>query len=93
MKPSKNPAAVALGKMKSEAKAASSRENGKLGGRPVLEEFVCPACKTKAMLPWNKRHWCKCNPSAEFEMTSVRIAANTDRVVGGFLTKKAKGEK
>lgn len=30
----KNPAAVALGKRKSEKKAAASRENGKLGGRP-----------------------------------------------------------
>jgi hypothetical protein len=37
--PRKNPAAVALGrrggKAKSERKAASSRENGKKGGRPV----------------------------------------------------------
>ena len=30
----KNPAAVALGKMKSAAKSKASRENGKLGGRP-----------------------------------------------------------
>jgi hypothetical protein len=33
-KKKKNPAAVALGKIKSEAKAKASRENGKLGGRP-----------------------------------------------------------
>jgi len=30
----KNPAAVALGKMKSAAKTKAARENGKLGGRP-----------------------------------------------------------
>ena len=30
----KNPAAVALGSIKSERKAAAARENGKLGGRP-----------------------------------------------------------
>lgn len=30
----KNPAAVALGSIKSEKKSLSSRENGKLGGRP-----------------------------------------------------------
>jgi hypothetical protein len=30
----KNPAAVALGKIKSDKKAKASRENGKKGGRP-----------------------------------------------------------
>ena len=30
----KNPAAVALGQMKSAAKSKAARENGKLGGRP-----------------------------------------------------------
>jgi hypothetical protein len=30
----KNPAAVALGAMKSEKKAVAARENGKKGGRP-----------------------------------------------------------
>lgn len=30
----KNPAAVALGSMKSKKKAAASKENGKKGGRP-----------------------------------------------------------
>jgi hypothetical protein len=37
----KNPAAVALGSIKSDKKAKSSRENGKKGGRPktVKEEI------------------------------------------------------
>jgi hypothetical protein len=30
----KNPAAVALGKIKSAAKSKAARENGRLGGRP-----------------------------------------------------------
>ena len=34
MQSNKNPAAVALGKMKSEKKAKASRENGKKGGWP-----------------------------------------------------------
>lgn len=34
MFPTKNPAAVALGSIKSKKKAAASRENGKKGGRP-----------------------------------------------------------
>lgn len=37
----KNPHAVALGRIKSEAKAKAARENGKLGGRPrKLSESV-----------------------------------------------------
>jgi hypothetical protein len=34
MKTIKNPNAVALGSIKTKKKAKSSRENGKLGGRP-----------------------------------------------------------
>jgi len=36
---SKNPAAVALGSIKSKAKAVSSSANGKLGGRPEQRFF------------------------------------------------------
>jgi hypothetical protein len=51
----KNPAAVSLGrrggkiggKVKSEAKAAAVRENGKLGGRPMCTCQTCPACKKR----------------------------------------------
>ena len=39
----KNPAAVALGKIKSERKTESSRRNGAAGGRPhaPIESFPC----------------------------------------------------
>lgn len=40
----KNPAAVALGSMKSEKKAHAARENGKKGGRPR----ECESCEKKA---------------------------------------------
>lgn len=45
----KNPAAVALGKLggsvKTDAKAAAARENGKKGGRPF--SFTCASCGTE----------------------------------------------
>lgn len=49
MKPqnSKNPAAVALGSIKTRRKSKSSRANGKLGGRPPLND---PNAKQKKLL-------------------------------------------
>lgn len=50
----KNPAAVALGSIRSEKKSQSSRENGKKGGRPKMNDEMrefplgkdnyCPRC-------------------------------------------------
>jgi hypothetical protein len=37
----KNPAAVALGKIKTPKKAKASRKNGKLGGRPTRKCEMC----------------------------------------------------
>ena len=44
----KNKYAVKLGSIKTEKKAKSSRENGKLGGRPTnatpKSDVICPLC-------------------------------------------------
>jgi len=40
--PAKNPAAVALGSIKTPKKAAASRKNGKLGGRPKQKKRALP---------------------------------------------------
>lgn len=43
MKPTKNPAAVALGKLggsvRSQAKSAAAKDNGKRGGRPRKKQI------------------------------------------------------
>ena len=44
----KNPAAVALGKMKSAAKSKAARENGKLGGRPRKPKRVARRANTRS---------------------------------------------
>lgn len=47
----KNPAAVALGSIKSEKKAKASRENGKKGGRPRKVQSDEAQTTTKATTP------------------------------------------
>lgn len=51
MKTEKNPAAVALGSMRSKKKAASSRENGKKGGRWSRDKIIkiCRETSSKKM--------------------------------------------
>ncbi len=50
----KNPAAVALGRIKSPAKSEASRANGKLGGRPKAKS---PAKTRAAKLNANLPRW------------------------------------
>ena len=47
----KNPAAVALGKIKSRARAKASRENGKLGGRPKKTQRAARRANAPRELP------------------------------------------
>lgn len=57
MKPKKkNPAAQALGRIKSEKRAAASRENGKLGGpRPRYE--INALLFRQSKMWWLIKHW------------------------------------
>jgi len=57
-KSKKNPAAVALGSIRSEAKAKAARANGRKGGRPRLQDLV------KA-LAWNDAFGCYTRPGME----------------------------
>ncbi len=53
----KNPAAVALGSIKSEAKTSAARENGKKGGRPVGKmRTVCITEMHENGREWTSRH-------------------------------------
>tara|TARA_R110000868_G_scaffold207859_1_gene456897 strand:- start:89 stop:319 length:231 start_codon:yes stop_codon:yes gene_type:complete len=53
----KNPHAVALGRIKSPAKAKAARRNGKLGGRPRKEQnsYYCKECGVTMLRDSSKR--------------------------------------
>lgn len=62
MKPTKNPAAVALGSIKSEKKAVAARENGKKGGRPKSTppvDFVSVSSTEDAVVFHDHRPTCR----------------------------------
>jgi hypothetical protein len=56
----KNPAAAALGRIKSPAKTRAVRENGKLGGRPPLPR--CAKCGAKVHNA--EEHVCEPSPQS-----------------------------
>ena len=72
----KNPAAVALGSMRSEKKAASSAENGKKGGRPRLpsgfgyKKFISVAREYRAGNAGNVHAPCMVATTAGFDVWS-----------------------
>ena len=49
-------AAAAMGRVKSDKKAAAARENGKRGGRPPTPKptLICPKCKSSNQV-WNNQ--------------------------------------
>lgn len=59
----KNPAAVALGSVKSISKTEAARENGKKGGRPKSERYMICHCGNPRTwgsvghIPSNRRLW------------------------------------
>ena len=62
----KNPAAVALGKMKSAAKSKAARENGKLGGRPRKPKRVARRANAGAEPCATNQH-----PTAKAELPAI----------------------
>lgn len=69
----KNPAAVALGSIKSKKKAKAARENGKKGGRPTI--YYCDQCGFEKKL---KR--------GEYKRTNESAYCYHNLVVPTFLT-------
>lgn len=97
----KNPAAVALGSMKSEKKSDAARENGKRGGRPKDPRNSCKIDAVQYELTsWGgtdrepkagdklcASFWHSDNSKTEFEfvVTAAHISAAKKRIASGAL--------